>query len=116
MLQVRTPPLHFNRRVFASHVLHQSISIYHPRQQFSSCYGQPLLEQCTTKLNIFMGLAVALQIDRSQINSSIYAILALIMLFYSVSGFIADVCYGQLQLINHSSPLSCYPVNCHSNR
>jgi hypothetical protein len=55
---------------------------------------------------IFMGLAVALEIYRSKsgINFSVYdsllyAILALVMMFYPLSGFIADVCCGRLKIV-----------------
>ena len=55
---------------------------------------------------IFMGLAAALQTESSRINSNIskydslpYAILALVMMFYPLSGFIADVCCGRLKTV-----------------
>ena len=47
-----------------------------------------------------------IEIDRTQINSRIstheplpYAILAFIMMFYPLSGFIADVCCGRLKTV-----------------
>ena len=55
---------------------------------------------------IFVGLAAVLQADRSQINSNVskydslpYAILALVMMLYPLSGFIADVCCGRLKTV-----------------
>ena len=55
---------------------------------------------------IFVGSAVLLEIDRSQINANFsvydslpYAILAIVMMFYPPSGFIADVCCGQLKTV-----------------
>ena len=55
--------------------------------------------------NIFVGMAAVFQIDRTRIHSSIsvyeplpYAILALVMMFYPLSGFIADVCCGRLKI------------------
>ncbi len=55
---------------------------------------------------VFMGLAVALEIFRSKsgINFSVYdsllyAILALVMMFYPLSGFFADVCCGRLKIV-----------------
>ena len=55
---------------------------------------------------IFVGLAAVLQTDRSQINSNVsmhdslpYAILALVMMLYPLSGFIADVCCGRLKTV-----------------
>ena len=55
---------------------------------------------------IFMGLAIALQTNSSRINSNIsmydslpYAILALVMMLYPLSGFIADVCCGRLKIV-----------------
>ena len=55
--------------------------------------------------NIFLGLAVALEIFKSKYgtnfsvyDSLIYAILALVMMFYPLSGFLADVCCGRLKI------------------
>ena len=56
--------------------------------------------------NIFMGFAAVEEISGSRINSRIsiyeplpYAILAFIMMFYPLSGFIADVCCGRLKAV-----------------
>ena len=56
--------------------------------------------------NIFVGSAAAIEIDRARINSRIsvyeplpYAILAFVMMFYPLSGFIADVCCGRLKTV-----------------
>ena len=55
---------------------------------------------------IFMGLAIALQTNSSRINSNVsmydslpYAILALVMMLYPLSGFIADVWCGRLKIV-----------------
>ena len=55
---------------------------------------------------IFVDLAAVLQIDRSRINSNVsmhdslpYAILALVMMLYPLSGFIADVWCGRLKMV-----------------
>ena len=55
--------------------------------------------------NIFLGLAVALEIFKSKYgtnfsvyDSLIYAILALVMMFYPLSWFIANVCCGRLKM------------------
>ena len=59
-----------------------------------------------TMYYVFMGLAAVLQINDSQLNTNFsaydslpYAILALIMMFYPLSGFIADVCCGRLKTV-----------------
>jgi hypothetical protein len=56
--------------------------------------------------NMIVGFAAVEEIDRSRINSSIsiyeplpYAILAFVMMFYPLSGFIADVCCGRLKTV-----------------
>ena len=56
--------------------------------------------------NVLMGLAAMEEIDRSRINSRIsiyeplpYAILTFIMMFYPLSGFIADVCCGRFKTV-----------------
>ena len=55
---------------------------------------------------IFVDLAAVLQTDRSRINSNVsmydslpYAILALVMMLYPLSGFIADVWCGRLKTV-----------------
>ena len=58
--------------------------------------------------NILIGLAAIEEIDRSRINLNSrisiyeplpYAILAFIMMFYPLSGFIADVCCGRFKIV-----------------
>ena len=56
--------------------------------------------------NMFMGFAAVEEIGGSRINSHIsiyeplpYAILAFVMMFYPLSGFIADVCCGRLKTV-----------------
>ena len=55
---------------------------------------------------IFMGLVAMLELNISQINTRYsvydsvpYAILAIVMMFYPLSGFIADVCCGRLKTV-----------------
>ena len=55
---------------------------------------------------IFVGFAAVLEIGRSQINTNFsvydslpYAIFATVMMFYPLSGFIADVCCGRLKTV-----------------
>ena len=59
-----------------------------------------------TMYYIFMGLAAVIQITNSQISISFsvydplpYAIFTIIMMFYPLSGFIADVCCGRLKTV-----------------
>ena len=54
---------------------------------------------------VFLGLAVILEIYKSKYgtnfsvyDSLIYAILALVMMFYPLSGFLADACCGRLKI------------------
>jgi hypothetical protein len=56
--------------------------------------------------NMIMGIAAMEEVNGSRINSSIsvyeplpYAILAFVMMFYPLSGFIADVCCGRLKTV-----------------
>ena len=55
---------------------------------------------------IFVGFAAVIEFEGSQINinfsvydSLSYAILALVMIFYPLSGFFADVCCGRLKIV-----------------
>ena len=55
---------------------------------------------------IFVGFAAVLEIDKWQINTNFsvydplpYAIFAMVMMFYPLSGFIADVCCGRLKTV-----------------
>ena len=59
-----------------------------------------------TMYYIFMGLAAVIQVNNSQINIGFsvydplpYAIFTIIMMFYPLSGFIADVCCGRLKTV-----------------
>ena len=70
-------------------------------------HSHPAMDShCWSYVHIFVGCAAVLKINISQtdINISVYdslpyAILALIMMFYPLSGFIADICCGQLKTI-----------------
>ena len=100
-----------------------SLSMSSPRQWKSVCISCPpskhlclpskaailiLLWTATVGAiyNILVGSAALLQISNARINSNIsvyeplpYAILALVMMFYPLSGFIADVCCGRLKAV-----------------
>ena len=114
-------------------VLHQSISACHPRQP---CILILLWTAIVGVMYyIFVGFTSMLEIDRSQINTNFsvydslpYAILALVMMFYPLSGFIADVCCGRLKtfVISLITLLFCLiilliavllveEIQCHSN-
>ena len=110
--------LHFNRRMLASHVLHWNISVCHPRQPFSSCCGRSSLEQCII-IYYVIGFSALLVFSNPAQNAILlqyeplsYVILALVMMFYPLSGFIADICCGRLKAVVISLPfiLSCWII------
>ena len=105
-LKVMRTPLLFNHscRGLPSHVLHQSTSVCHQRRPFSSCYGQPCIVGVTYHNLVGFSAVAILGIQQPNTTFSMYeplpyAILALVMMFYPLSGFIADICCGRLKAV-----------------